>query len=90
VWHASTAGPAGRNALRGRAFAALDGVGDPLLGEWEEWTGRAYHLRRRLTSAEAAPIGPAVDVRGTLDGACRFHAIRETVGPGIADQVGEQ
>jgi len=33
--------------LRATAEAALAGVGDATVGEWREWTGRAYHLRRR-------------------------------------------
>lgn len=45
----------------------LRGVGDPAAGEWREWTGRAFHLRRRLTVREAAEVGPVVDVRGTAE-----------------------
>jgi hypothetical protein len=88
VWHASTAGPVPQGRLRDLAVQALTGVGDPTLGQWEEWTGRAYHLRRRLTPAEAEPIGPVKDVRGTLDGACRFQAIAAVV-PQIAARLGQ-
>lgn len=43
----------------------LRGVGDSAAGEWREWTGRAVHLRRRLTDREAATVGPVRDIRGT-------------------------
>jgi len=43
---------------------ALTGVGDANLGEWVEWTGRAFHLRRRLSAAEAPLVGPVLDIRG--------------------------
>jgi hypothetical protein len=48
-----------------RALAELDGLGDATLGEWHEWSGSAYHVRRRLRPDEQQTIGPAVDVRGT-------------------------
>lgn len=54
---------------------ALDGLGDPALGEWHEWSGAAYHIRRRLTEAEQAGIGPAVDVRGTPEAVRRVAAL---------------
>jgi hypothetical protein len=67
VWHASAAmaGDPRKAKLRKLAEAALAGAGDPRLGEWHEWTGRAYHLRRRLTEREQALVGPVVDCRGT-------------------------
>lgn len=55
------------DALRDVAEQELAGVGDPALGEWRKWTGRAYHLRRRLTDEEAALVGPVKDVRGTWE-----------------------
>jgi len=58
-----------------RAEQALAGLGDPTLGEWREWSGYAYHLRRRLTAAEQNPIGPAIDIRGTPEALRRFEAI---------------
>jgi uncharacterized protein YeeX (DUF496 family) len=38
-------------------------VGDREEGEWEEWTGRAYHIRRRLTATEEEVTGPVQDIR---------------------------
>jgi hypothetical protein len=43
----------------------LSGVGDPSLGEWEEITPVAYHLRRRISEKEQKKIGEAIDIRGT-------------------------
>lgn len=70
VWHASAASTGaltgiGREYLESKAREALDGVGDASAGEWIEWTGIAFHLRRRLTTEEATTVGPVVDVRGT-------------------------
>lgn len=62
--------------LRRMAREALDGVGDPALGEWEETGDRAFHLRRRLMSVEADSIGPVVDVRHTPEAQHRFHAMQ--------------
>lgn len=69
VWHVSAASPAlpVRSCLRLEADCErqLAGVGDPALGEWREWTGRAFHLRRRLTRSEQREVGPVVDIRRT-------------------------
>lgn len=46
---------------------ALEGVGDAGLGEWEERGQDAYHVRRRLTVEEQAPIGGACDIRGSRE-----------------------
>lgn len=51
--------------LRPLVEEALKGVGDASRGEWREWTGRAYHIRRRLSEQEQLLVGPAVDIRGT-------------------------
>jgi hypothetical protein len=32
-----------------------------------EWSGRAYHLRRRLSEREQRHVGPVVDVRRTSE-----------------------
>lgn len=53
------------HTLKAIAIEALQGVGDASLGEWQEWSGRAYHIRRRLTEQEELLVGPAVDIRGT-------------------------
>jgi hypothetical protein len=67
VWHASvaTSGIAIPALLETEARRQLAGVGDPAAGEWTEWTGRAFHLRRRLGAREMPRVGPVVDVRGT-------------------------
>lgn len=69
MWHSSVAPsgriPYGRSACERRAQQAADGLGDPSAGEWREWTGRAFHIRRRLTPAEQAHVGPVVDIRRT-------------------------
>jgi len=53
--------------LRHEALTALNGVGDPSVGEWEEMGEKAYHIRRRLTALEERRVGPVVDVRGTSE-----------------------
>lgn len=68
MWHASVAAhglPLGPATLERRARAELDGVGDAELGEWTDWTGRAFHLRRRLSASEEAVVGPVIDIRRT-------------------------
>lgn len=67
VWHASvaTSGLPMRARLEAEAVRQLTGVGDPSLGEWREWSGRAFHIRRRLAVREQRSVGPVVDVRGT-------------------------
>lgn len=67
VWHASIATPGIPipSRLEHEARQQLAGVGDAALGEWTEWTGRAFHLRRRLSDREAQRVGPVVDIRGT-------------------------
>lgn len=77
-----------------RAYAELAGLGDPALGEWQDWTG-TYHLRRRLTAAEAASVGPVLDVRGTPEAAARVTALgpkllRLIPADVLAAEMGEQ
>lgn len=69
VWHCSVATPgiAIPALLEAEARRQLASVGDPSLGEWREWTGRAFHLRRRLSTREAARVGPVLDVRRTQE-----------------------
>lgn len=64
VWHVSVAGSQ-RDRLEAECERQLRGVGDVVLGEWREWTGRAFHLRRRLSAREQRHVGPVVDVRRT-------------------------
>lgn len=68
--------PASQSFLREQVMEALAGVGDASKGEWQEWSGHAYHLRRRLSADEQARIGDAVDVRGTPEEARRLNAAR--------------
>lgn len=58
---------------RPMAIAALEGVGDPALGEWHE-QATAYHIRRRLSDAERALAGGLAvhDIRGTQEERRRF------------------
>lgn len=80
VWHASAA-PVGAaqlrpEILRAAALLAIKSVGDATLGEWEEWTGYAYHVRRRLSAREQQSVGPVVDVRGTAEANHRLARVR--------------
>jgi len=79
VWHASAAPLRGLTwppaVLQAAARMALNGVGDPRLGEWEEWTGFAFHVRRRLTAREQRSVGPVVDIRGTSEEADRLAKV---------------
>jgi hypothetical protein len=67
-----------RDELKRIAYRHLAGVGD-MSREWHEWTGYAFHLRRRLTAAEQAAVGSAVDLRGTAEGRGRFDAIKASL-----------
>ena len=60
------------------AMAALAGVGD-MDHEWHEWTGYAYHVRRRLTIKEQEVVGAVVDCRGTEEFAKRFEAAKSVL-----------
>lgn len=86
VWHASVAplAPAlvSQDSLRSVALAVLAGVGDPN-HEWEERGTIAYHVRRRLTAAEAETTGPVLDVRGTWEATKRQNRMRRVLPPGV-------
>jgi hypothetical protein len=86
LWHSSTASLPGfmpvRDILRNYALDALRGVGDASLGEWEEWTGYAFHVRRRLTEREQRQVGEVVDVRGTPEAQARYERVRRYLPPG--------
>lgn len=55
---------------------AVEGVGDEVSGQWEEYTGKAFHVRRRLSAEEQESIGPAIDIRGTPEAMSRINNIR--------------
>jgi hypothetical protein len=79
VWHASVAtrrhpDPA---VLEAQALRQLQGVGDAILGEWREWTGHAFHIRRRLSAREQNEVGPVVDIRRTDEALRRAAALGE-------------
>jgi hypothetical protein len=83
----------GRVLCEQRAERALGGLGDPTLGEWREWTGTAFHLRRRLKPHEQVHVGPALDVRGTPEAHRRVDALpsrlRALLPPDVlADELG--
>ena len=61
--------------LEQEAERQLSGVGDASLGEWREWTGRAFHIRRRLTPAEERRTGPVQDIRATQEARDRARAV---------------
>ena len=90
MWHASISF-GGRVVLTEQMFDVarreLYGVGDRDLGEWREVGEIAVHLRRRCTGAEAAILGPVIDVRGTLDGAARLHRMSRYLPPAWREEV---
>jgi hypothetical protein len=49
------------------------------LGQWEDWGGYAYHVRRRLSVAEQQRVGDLVDVRGTHEQEKRLKALRKRI-----------
>lgn len=59
------------------AERALEGVGDPSLGEWRERGIKACHIRRRLSDAERDALGGlgVTDVRGTVEERRRIAAV---------------
>lgn len=61
--------------MEAEAERQLSGLGDAALGEWREWSGKAFHLRRRLTPAEAHWTGPVLDIRGTPEARQRAEAL---------------
>ena len=84
VWHVSVApvDTALFSVAEARCWAyaldALDGVGDPALGEWRERGEIAVHVRRRLTNRERRDAGnlDVVDIRGTDEHTRRVLALR--------------
>lgn len=73
--------PVGVALARGLARGALDGVGDPALGEWWDRLG-AVHCRRRLSDAEVAEGDfTIIDIRGTPEADERLAAVRQWLPP---------
>lgn len=78
VWHASASSAVNEATAWAMAERALNGVGDPLLGEWRERGNRGIvHVRRRLTDGERALAGGlgVRDVRGTEEERERLAAL---------------
>jgi len=61
--------------LEVEAVRQLEGVGDASAGEWRDWTGRAFHLRRRLSAREARTVGPVLDIRRTREAVMRAQRL---------------
>lgn len=63
------------------------------MGEWREWTGAAFHIRRRLTATEQGRVGPVVDIRRTSEAKRRALGLvdRLAYAPDgvIAEEIGE-
>jgi hypothetical protein len=97
VWHVSVhplRAFYGQVMCARRAEQALAGLGDAGLGEWREWTGFAFHLRRRLSVVEQSRVGPVVDVRRTpeaLRRAARIPAqlLAQMPADVLADEIGD-
>jgi hypothetical protein len=80
VWHASISvggDVQDPDPLFAQAARVLLGVGDAAAGEWRDVGRIAVHLRRRLTDAEAAIVGPVVDIRGTWEMRKRLNRVRQ-------------
>jgi hypothetical protein len=75
VWHASAA-HAPERRLKATVVDELAGVGDAGLGEWHEWSGKAYHVRRRLSEDEQKLVGPVIDIRGTVEATMRLMPVQ--------------
>lgn len=89
MWHASVAGHALASSVRRRfALQALRGVGLEAI-QWEEDRPTAYHVRRRLTDAEAARVGGVCDLRGTAESWQRFERIARLL-PLIAQRLAQE
>lgn len=80
VWHASAASQRlalSESELHAIALDALAGVGDATRGEWYEVGDKAVHVRRRLSEREQRSVGPAVDIRGTLEAQKRAAKVQQ-------------
>lgn len=86
VWHASAAHGI-KFDLRHAAQLALAGVGLKTQ-EWYEWTGYAFHIRRRLTPEEQTAVGEAIDIRGTEEAIGRWNAVKIAV-PNLSEEFND-
>lgn len=94
MWHVSAAWQRiflPESELATIARDLLAGYGDADLGEWAEKGTTAFHLRRRLSDAEAELVGPVVDVRGTDEASRRIWAVRKwVIAAGMQDYAAEE
>ena len=92
VWHCSVAGSILKAVLEKEAERQLSGVGDASLGEWREWSGKAFHIRRRLTGREQRTVGPVEDIRRSDEARMRAgrvgHLLRLAPPEVLADELG--
>jgi hypothetical protein len=72
---------ADKHWLRRCALDALKGVGDRECAQWEDWSGYAYHVKRRLTPEEQEYVGEALDIRGTEEAIKRHAAVMRFLPP---------
>lgn len=81
MWHASIAAmpgyPMTEDDLKAIALSTLARVGDASLGEWQEWSGTAYHIKRRLSRKEQQSVGQPKDIRNTPEQNTRQMAVRK-------------
>lgn len=76
MWHVSVSGNAPmREMWRQECYIQIRGLGDAGRGEWVEWSGKAFHLRRRLSEREQVSVGPVVDIRGTPEAVERLQRV---------------
>lgn len=92
VWHVSVSsrGLAIPGLLEAECERQLSGVGDARLGEWREWSGRAFHLRRRLSEREQRSVGPAIDVRRTPEARRRAERLGSLLTYAPAEVLAEE
>ncbi len=84
VWHCSVSGD---GDLRFHALQVLKGVGDESLGQWEEDSPKAFHVRRRLSDDERKEAGmlDVCDIRKTVEYGVRRAAMQKYLPPQYAD-----
>ncbi len=79
--------PPSEQFLQRAALDAMQGVGNRSLGEWTEWTGMYYHVRRRLTRDEQKKVGNMLDVRNTEEGIKRAEAVQRFLPPHMRGKI---